>query len=63
LWSVKIIRLDEKDIEDIDKLMPSCNKELINKIIEEILTRKDFFETKKKRFLEKLEIFKVRYNV
>ncbi|AZT91333.1 hypothetical protein ELD05_12340 [Caldicellulosiruptor changbaiensis] len=59
----KIIRLDEKDIEDIDKLMPSCNKELINKIIEEILSRKDFFETKKKRFLEKLEIFRVKYDV
>jgi len=59
----KIIRLDEKDIEDIDKLMPSCNKELINKIIEEILNRKDFFETKKKSFLEKLEIFRVKYDV
>ncbi|WPX08708.1 DUF6036 family nucleotidyltransferase [Anaerocellum danielii] len=59
----KIIRFDEKDIEDIDKLMPSCNKELINKIIEEILNRKDFFEIKKKRFSENLKTFRVRYNV
>ncbi len=36
---------------------------LFNLLIEEILSRKDFFETKKKRFLEKLEIFRVKYDV
>lgn len=59
----KIIRLNEKDIEDIERLLPACDKKLIAKIIEEVLNRKDFFEAKKKKFIENLQIFKVRYNV
>lgn len=50
----KIIRLNEKDIEDIEKFLFVCDKKLIVKIIEEVLNRKDFFEVKKKKFIENL---------
>ena len=59
----KIIRLAEKDIEDLDQIMPKCDKLLINKIIKEIIDREDLFESKKKEFIKKLEIFKEKYNV
>lgn len=59
----KIIRLAEKDIEDLNQIMPKCDKELLNVIIDEIIAREDLFESKKKEFLKKLEIFKEKYNV
>ena len=59
----KIIRLAEKDIEDLDQIMLGCDKKLLNNIIEEILKREDLFESKKKEFKKKLKIFKERYNV
>ena len=59
----KIIRLAEKDIEDLNQIMPKCDKELLNNIIKEIIDREDLFESKKKEFEEKLKIFKEKYNV
>lgn len=59
----KIIRLAEKDIEDLDQIMPKCDKELLNNIINEVIVREDLFESKKNEFIKKLKIFKERYNV
>lgn len=59
----KIIRLSKKDIEDLNQIVPKCNKTLLNNIIEEIIERKDLFETKKAEFIKKLKIFKEKYNV
>lgn len=59
----KIIRLAEKDIEDLNQIIPNCNKEILNNIIEEILNREDLFESKKVEFEKKLKIFKEKYDV
>lgn len=59
----KVIRLAEKDIEDLNQIIPECNKEVLNYIIDEILNRKDLFESKRKEFVKKLKIFKEKYNV
>lgn len=59
----KIIRLEEKDIEDIDILIHKADKKLINTIIDEVLAREDLFESKKREFKRKLKLFKERYNV
>ncbi|RKD32290.1 DUF6036 family nucleotidyltransferase [Thermohalobacter berrensis] len=59
----KIIRLSEKDLQDIDLLIEKADKKLINKIIEEVINRKDLFEIKKKEFKSKLKIFRERYDV
>lgn len=59
----KVIRLAEKDIEDLDQIIPNCDKKVLNRIIEEILKREDLFESKKTEFKRKLKIFKEKYNV
>ena len=59
----KIIRLAEKDIEDLNQIIPNCDKRILNNIIEEILKREDLFESKKNGFIEKLKIFKEKYDV
>lgn len=59
----KIIRLESKDIEDLDEIIPKCNKEILNKIIDEVLNREDLFESKRNEFIKKLEIFREKYNV
>ena len=59
----KIIRLAEKDIEDLNQIIPKCDKNILNNIIEEILNREDLFESKKTEFKKKLKIFKEKYNV
>lgn len=59
----KIIRLETKDIEDIDRLIKVANKELINEIIDEVLIREDLFESKKEEFIKKLKGFKEKYYV
>lgn len=59
----KIIRLAEKDVEDLNQIVPKCDKELLNSIIKEILDRDDLFESKKNEFIKKLSIFRERYNV
>lgn len=59
----KIIRLANKDIEDLNEIIPYCNKQLLRTIIEETLNREDLFESKKTEFERKLKIFKEKYNV
>ena len=53
----------EKDIEDLNQIMPKCDKELLNRIINEILGRDDLFESKRNEFIKKLKIFREKYNV
>ncbi len=59
----KIIRLAPKDLEDLEQIVPNCNKEILNNIINEVINRKDLFESKKSEFIRKLEIFREKYNV
>ena len=59
----KIIRLATKDIEDLDQIIPNCDKDLLNRIIDEILNREDLFDSKKQEFIGKLKIFREKYNV
>ena len=59
----KVIRLAEKDIEDLDQIIPNCDKNVLNNIIDEILNREDLFESKKKEFERKLKLFKEQYHV
>ena len=59
----KIIRLAQKDIEDLNQIIPNCDKIVLNNIIEEILNREDLFESKKLEFERKLKIFREKYNV
>ena len=59
----KIIRLSQKDIEDIENLLKQSNKNVIHKIIDEVLNREDLIESKKQGFLNKLELFKELFNV
>ncbi len=59
----KIIRLGQKDIEDINELIKDSDKSLILRIIDEVLARDDLFDSKKQEFAKNLKIFKERYNV
>lgn len=59
----KIIRLAQKDIEDLNQIIPNCNKKILNDIIQEVLNREDLFESKKQEFERKLKIFREKYNV
>lgn len=59
----KVIRLAEKDIEDLNQIIPNCDKNILNSIIEEILNREDLFESKKTEFIKKIKIFREKYNV
>ena len=59
----KIIRLAPKDIEDLNQIIPKCNKQKLNCIINEILDRKDLFDSKKNEFEKKLKLFREKYHV
>lgn len=59
----KIIRLEKKDIEDINILIKLANRDLVNQIIEEVLARNDLYESKKEQFRKRLPQFKERYDV
>ena len=59
----KIIRLAPKDIEDLEQIVPNCNKDVLNQVIKEVLDRQDLFESKRQEFEKKLEIFREKYNV
>lgn len=59
----KIIRLADKDIEDLEQIIPKCNKKILNDVIEEVLNRSDLFESKKSEFEKKLKVFREKYNV
>lgn len=59
----KIIRLADKDIEDLNQIIPKCDKRVLKNIIQEILNREDLFESKKNEFMNKLKVFKEKYDV
>ena len=59
----KIIRLAPKDWEDLDQIITKCNKQILNQIIEEITSREDLYDSKKKEFMKKLTIFREKYHV
>lgn len=59
----KIIRLAGKDIEDLNQIIPKCDRNTLNLIIDEVLNRTDLFESKRNEFLKKLKIFREKYNV
>ena len=59
----KIIRMAQKDIEDIDILIKASDKKLIAEIIQEVLNRTDLYESKRHAFINNLPIFKEEYNV
>jgi len=59
----KIIRLNERDMEDLDAMMPQADHQLLLKIIDEVLQRKDLYETKKMGLQRNLNVFKERYHV
>lgn len=59
----KIIRMANKDIEDLDQIIPVCNKNVLNSIINEIIDRDDLYDSKKNEFIKKLKIFREKYNV
>ena len=59
----KIIRMEQKDVEDIDILIMKSDKMLIQNIIDEVLNREDLFESKRQAFLSNLPAFKEKYNV
>lgn len=59
----KIIRLAKKDIEDLNQIIPKCNKKVLNKIIDEIISREDLFESKKEGFIKNLKKFREMYDV
>ena len=59
----KVIRLADKDIENLNQIIPNCNKKVLNEIIDEIINRDDLFESKKEGFVKNLKIFREKYNV
>lgn len=59
----KIIRMEEKDLDDMDRMIGVSDKNLILKIIDEVLSREDLYPSKKDAFLQKLPEFRRRYNV
>ncbi len=59
----KIIRLEDKDMEDLEQIILKCDKNTLNKIINEIINREDLFESKKEGFKRNLKIFREKYNV
>ncbi len=59
----KIIRLEDKDFEDIDELIRIADKNKLRVIIDEVLNRDDLYDSKKAEFIKKLKLFKERYNV
>ena len=59
----KIIRLADKDNEDLEQIIPKCNKNTLNKIINEVINRKDLFASKKEGFQKNLKLFREKYNV
>lgn len=59
----KLIRLNDRDLEDLDVMMPQADKSLLLRIIDEVLMREDLYETKKTGLRKNLDFFKERYHV
>lgn len=59
----KIIRMEKKDIEDMDTIIEKCDRALILRIIDEVLGRNDLYDSKKEAFKRNLPVFREKYNV
>jgi len=59
----KIIRMDQRDKEDLDAMVPKADKAMLNQLIDEVLGRDDLFEMKKIGFRKGLKQFRERYYV
>jgi hypothetical protein len=59
----KIIRLAEKDREDIQNLLPYSDITLVNDLINEVLNNPDMLDTALNRFKQKLPEFRRIFNV
>jgi len=59
----KLIRLNDRDLEDLDDMMPQANHALLLQIIDEVLMREDLYAIKKKGLQKNLDFFKERYHV
>jgi len=59
----KIIRLEQKDIQDINELITQCDIPLMNTIMDEVMKREDLYDSKKQAFMNNLEAFREQYNV
>lgn len=59
----KVIRMAPRDIEDMDAMMPACDKTLIRRILGEVEARTDLYASKKDGFLANLPRFRERYDV
>ncbi len=44
---LQVLHEIDKDIEDLEQIIPKCNKKILNDVIEEVLNRNDLFESKK----------------
>lgn len=59
----KIIRMEAKDLEDMDFLIGDSDKMLILSIIEEVLQRNDLYPSKREAFKKNLPVFREEYHV
>ena len=59
----KIIRMEKKDSEDIDVLIKTADKAILNQIIDEVLEREDLYKPKRDEFIKNLTMFREKYNV
>ena len=59
----KIIRMESRDLNDMDELMKHCDKALVLRLIDEVEARTDLFPSKKEGFLHKVPQFRERYHV
>ncbi|MCL1982220.1 MAG: hypothetical protein FWG53_03880 [Clostridiales bacterium] len=59
----KIIRMGQKDMQDIDEMIAQCDKSQINAIVNGVLTRADLYEGKRRQFVKNLKTFRERYDV
>lgn len=59
----KIVRLADKDIQDLDVMMPVTDLSVLNEIIEDVLKRENLYESKLNAFIKNLIAFKERYHV
>lgn len=59
----KLIRLIDRDLEDISEMIKTADKTIINQLIANVLNRTDLFELKKEAFKEKLDFFREKFDV
>lgn len=59
----KLGRFSEKDQEDIKKIIQSCDKIILNKLINTIINKENFSNIVKYEFIKNVKLFKEQYNV